>query len=227
MSEPGAALVRYFDFGDQSPARVNSCSLNMFLFSHPDEGTIRRFLAQQAESTFSYAEVGATALGIAPSGYNVDHNRQLLGFGTEAFESAKIAMQTWKMFEMSWVRLCFADTPIKAGRDAAILISHFGFYSLNAARIVYLVDSEPGTERFGFAYGTLAEHGEIGEERFSVEFDGASGEVWYDLFAFSRPGSLLAKLGYPLGRYLQKAFAADSKAAMVRAVSTNANGEEK
>ena len=87
---------------------------------------------------------------------------------------------------------------------------------MNAARIVYVL---PKNEcRSGFAYGTPTDHGEIGEERFSVDFDQASEEVWYDLYAFSRPGALLAKIGYPLGRYLQKRFALDSCAAMIRAV---------
>jgi len=119
------------------------------------------------------------------------------------------------MFDFPWVRLCYPDTPIEVGRTVAIAIEHFGFYSLNAARIVYTID-EPA--RSGFVYGTLSEHGEIGEERFSVEHL-ASGEVWYELYAFSRPGSLLARLGYPLARHLQKRFATDSKAAMLDAVA--------
>ena len=176
---------------------------------------------------FSYPEVGASHSGNVPSGYNVDHNRALLGHGIAAFESAEDAVRGWKMFDIPWVRLCFPDAPIEIGQDVAIVISHFSFVSMNAARIVYLVDSEPGIGRFGFAYGTLSEHGEIGEERFSVEFDHRSGEVWYDLFAFSRPGAFLAKLGYPLGRYLQRAFAAGSKAAMVQAVSGHASGSKK
>jgi uncharacterized protein (UPF0548 family) len=87
---------------------------------------------------------------------------------------------------------------------------------------VYLVDSRSEVHRFGFAYGTLADHGEIGEERFTVEYDEVTGEVWYDLFAFSRPGPLLAKIGYPLGRYLQKSFAIDSKTAMLTAANCSA-----
>ena len=87
------------------------------------------------------------------------------------------------MFDFPWVRLCYPDTPIEAGRNIAVAIEHLGFYSLNATRIVYTIDE---AARFGFAYGTLSEHGEIGEERFSVE-QLPSGEVWYDLYAFSRP----------------------------------------
>ena len=187
----------------------------MFLFTKPNKPAIDQFLADCREQVFSYSELGAT-LHAAPDGYNIDHNRIMLGNGAAVFERAKAAIKAWKMFSLGWVELCYPETPIAAGETVAVLVSHFGFYSLNGARIVYTID-EP--DKFGFAYGTLTEHGEIGEERFSVEFDADTEQVWYDIYAFSRPGSLLAKLGYPLSRYLQKSFAHDSKLAMSRAVS--------
>jgi uncharacterized protein (UPF0548 family) len=186
----------------------------MFQLSRPNEESIARFLRSRESDQFSYPEVGATRDAAAPSGYNVDHNGQFLGTGDGIFEKAKQAIRQWKTFDFPWVRLCYPDTPIEVGRTLAVAIEHFGFYSLNATRIVYTLD-EPA--RFGFAYGTLSEHGEIGEERFSVEYS-PSGEVWYDLYAFSRPGSVLPRLGYPFARYLQKRFAKDSKTAMLAAM---------
>lgn len=187
----------------------------MFLLSKPDSNAVKLFLDEQADDRFSYPEIGATGSEIPP-GYNKDHNRVKLGVGPVVFERAKTAIREWKMFDIGWVELTSCSTPIEIGQTVAILVSHYGFYSLNAARIVYTLN-EP--TRFGFAYGTLTEHGEIGEERFSIEYDDVSGEVWYDLFAFSRPASLLAQIGYPLSRSLQKTFARDSKMAMQRAVS--------
>ncbi|HEV3306332.1 MAG TPA: DUF1990 family protein [Candidatus Sulfotelmatobacter sp.] len=73
------------------------------------------------------------------------------------------------------------------------------------------------TKRFGFAYGTLGEHAESGEERFTVEWSRDDDSVWYDILAFSRPRQMLARLGYPLSRLLQKRFAEDSKAAVAKA----------
>jgi uncharacterized protein (UPF0548 family) len=122
------------------------------------------------------------------------------------------------MFEMPWVELCWPDTPIQAGANDAVLVTHFGTWLLNAARIVYVIEEHGTRERFGFAYGTLKEHAERGEERFSVELHADDGSVWYDLYAFSRP-NLLARLGYPLARSLQKRFARESKSAMQKAVS--------
>ena len=72
-------------------------------------------------------------------------------------------------------------------------------------------------EMYGFAYGTLSDHAEMGEERFTVEFHANDETVWYDICAFSRPRPL-ARLAYPFTRALQRRFASDSKKAMHRAV---------
>ena len=187
----------------------------MFLFTHPSDAQIQEFLRTRGNDSFSYPEVGAS-LDAAPSGYNIDHNRMIIGRGADDFERAKNAVRQWKMFDIPGLELCYPDTPIEAGRNVAPLAHHLGFHSLNACRIVYVID-EPTC--FGFAYGTLTEHVEIGEERFMVEFHPESGEVWYDIFAFSRPGHLLVKLGYPYGRYKQRQFAVGSKESMRRAVA--------
>jgi uncharacterized protein (UPF0548 family) len=190
----------------------------MFLFTCPTNAQIEEFLSARKADSFSYPEVGATR-GSPPSGYNVDHNRVVLGRGEVDFSRAKRAVREWKMFDVPGLKLFYPNTPIEQGRDVAPLAHHLGFYSLNSCRIVYVID-EPNV--FGFAYGTLTEHAEICEERFKVEFDPDSGDVWYDILAFSRPGHFLVKLGYLYGRYKQKQFAVGSKAAMIRAVKREA-----
>ena len=87
---------------------------------------------------------------------------------------------------------------------------------LNACRIVYVRD-EP--RRFSFAYGTLPDHIESGEERFTLEWQ-EDDSVWYDILAFSRPNHFLARLGYPIVRRLQRRFARDSATAMKRAAGS-------
>ncbi len=186
----------------------------MFLLREPSKTEITRFISSVSGSNYSYRHVGATLNRGAP-GYTADHNRILIGKGQEDSENAKRAIRDWKMFDLPWLRLCWTNTPIEVGQTVAIVVNHFGFWSMSATRIVYVID-EPN--RFGFAYGTLFEHVESGEERFSVEVDPKSGEVWYDLFAFSKPNHLFARLGYPISRRLQKRFARDSMAAMKRAV---------
>ena len=187
----------------------------MFLLSAPNAADIERFLNEREADTFSYPEVGGTRHEPYPAGYNIDHNRIRLGDGLEDFERAKAAIREWQMFKVPGLDLIHSDTPIEVGRNVALHARHLGFHSLSSCRIVYVIEE---ADRFGFAYGTLTEHVETGEERFTVEFHDGTGEVWYDILAFSRPGHLLVKLGYPYGRYLQKQFAVGSKAAMKRAV---------
>ena len=129
------------------------------------------------------------------------------------------AIRSWRMFDLGWCRVYPPDAAVEEGTIVAVVVKHFGFWSLNACRIVYVFEEQGDIQRYGFAYGTLPGHGEVGEERFSVEWDRRDGAVWYDLYAFSHPGQLLARVGYPLTRLLQRRFARDSKAAMVRAVS--------
>jgi uncharacterized protein (UPF0548 family) len=187
----------------------------MFLLRAPSDSAVSAFIAAQGREPFSYAEVGGTRGASAPHGYNLDHNRVLLGRGEECFDVAAAALRAWRMFELGWCRVSPPRACVEAGTTVAVVIRHFGFWSLNACRIVYVSD-EP--HRYGFAYGTLTGHGEIGEERFSVEQSPDDGGVWYDIYAFSRPGHPLARLGYPLSRMLQRRFARDSKAVMSRAV---------
>ena len=187
----------------------------MFLLTKPSVSDVVAFLDERRSHVLSYPHVGATRGPSPPKGYDIDHNRQLLGTGEETFDKAKQAIRRWKMFDIPGLGLYFEDTPIEAGRDVALLAGHLAFYSLNSCRVVYVIDEE---YRFGFAYGTLTEHLESGEERFTVEFYPETGEVWYDIYAFSRPGHILVKLGYPYARRRQKSFAIASKSAMKRAV---------
>ncbi|MGB8524273.1 MAG: DUF1990 domain-containing protein [Candidatus Acidiferrales bacterium] len=188
----------------------------MFFSSKPNRTSIEAFIAAQQNQKFSYAEVECTRQQ-APQGYTADRNRIKLGQGVDTFERAKRAVRQWKMFDMPWVDLCWPDTPIEPSATVAVVISHLRFWSINACRIVYVIEEHGSPEKYGFAYGTLPDHGAIGEERFTVEFNPADQSVWYDLYAISRP-TTLARLAYPFTRALQKRFARDSKVAMQREV---------
>ena len=190
----------------------------MFLLVKPSPERVERFLAAQHNRTFSYREVGYSRRG-APPGYTVDHNRVRLGEGRATFARAVNAIRSWKMFDLGWVSAHPAADEIRPGATVAVRCRHFGFWSLNACRIVYLVDDEGPIVRFGFAYGTLADHAERGEERFTVEWHHGDGSVWYDIYAFSRPNHPMARLAYPLARFLQKRFVRGSKRAVARAAA--------
>ena len=73
------------------------------------------------------------------------------------------------------------------------------------------------TNTFAFAYGTVPSHIEQGEERFTIETP--TTRCGLDILAYSRPGSWLTYIGYPMTRRSQRRFARDSLAAMVRATA--------
>lgn len=188
----------------------------MLLFRRPSAARIQAFIASQTTLPFTYPAVGGTA-GNPPSSFKLDHARVQLGSGKEVFDKAITALRRWDHFRLGWVEACNAETPIETGKTVAVLARVFGLWTLNACRIVYVVDESGPVTKFGFAYGTLSEHAESGEERFTVEWNQQDDSVWYDILAFSRPNQFLVWLGYPVVRQLQERFRRDSTAAMVRA----------
>ncbi len=187
----------------------------------PSAAMVRGFLAAQAEFDVTYAEVGATATAF-PAGYVADHTRMRLGEGEAVFRAARAALGRWDQFRLGWVEAWPPGAPIRVGEVVGSVAHLLGLWWLNACRIVYVTDEAGPVTRFGFANGTLPGHAGVGEERFLVGWDRASGEVWYDILAFSRPHRFLTRLGYPYMRRIQRRFGRESAAAMVRAVEQEA-----
>jgi uncharacterized protein (UPF0548 family) len=189
----------------------------MFFLSRPAESQIRAILSSQQARDFSYPEVGATR-GELPAGYAVARGQVDLGQGSATFDRAVQALGQWKMFEVPGIQLCWPSTPILPGATVAVVIGHFGFWSLNCCKIVYRIDEDGPIRRCGFAYGTLAEHAKQGEERFTVDWHRGSDRVYYEIVSFSRPGNMAVKIAYPLARRVQNRFLRHSLAALVSAV---------
>jgi uncharacterized protein (UPF0548 family) len=140
--------------------------------------------------------------------------------GPVAFARAVGALRSWKMYETGWTKLCWPDAPITGGTVVGVLGRHPGLWSLNACRIVHVIEEEALLlKRCGFAFGTLPAHVERGEERFTVEWDRADDSVFYEVFSFARPAHPLAKVGLPFVRLVQRRFAAASLRAIAAAVN--------
>ena len=166
----------------------------MLLLRRPSSSAILRFLAAQSPLDFTYSAIGCTAT-VPPVGYTVDHTQVMLGTGEKVYSQAAAALRRWDHFRLGWVEAWPPETPIQPGEVVSVVAHKFRMWSLNACRIVYVVDEPGPVHRFGFAYGTLPDHVESGEERFLVEWDEASGDVWYDILAFSRPRHPLIRMG--------------------------------
>ena len=189
----------------------------MFFLSRPSPQTIERFLAASAGLPLSYSPVGLARSGA--QGFRIDESLVTIGNGEAAYRRAVAALRDWTQFKLGWTELLPAAAANTPGTVVAILIRHLGFWSLNGARVVYSIGA-PDAAEYGYAYGTLSNHAERGEEIFAVRFNQQTGDVTYQLRAASRPRSWLAAAGYPVTRALQARFRRDSAAAMVRFLAT-------
>ena len=186
----------------------------MFSIRRPTARSIAAFIDAQSESPLSYAPIGLSRK--AYDGYNHDVLRQRVGCGERAFAAARAALETWRAFPRGWIEVFPADAPVTPDTTVAVLAHHLGFWSLNACRVVERLGSS-GSE-FGFAYGTLTQHAESGEERFVVSLDPRDETVWYEIRATSKSRAILARVGYPVSRYFQERFRQESALALREAI---------
>jgi len=188
----------------------------MFLGHRPSPLEVEAFIAASRRLPLSYEPVGLAKQDRA--GFRVDEQEMVVGRGEAAFERAKVALTEWRHFELGWIEVFPALAAVAPGTVVAVLVRHLGFWSMNGCRVVYTIAGGDSRE-FGFAYGTLTNHAERGEELFKVSLRPGTGEVTYAIRAASRPRALLARLGYPVTRSLQARFRRDSTAAIARAIS--------
>lgn len=188
----------------------------MFLVRRPSQPAIDEFRRASERLPLSYDPIGIAISGAARG--NVDEQVVAIGSGMEDFELARAALMSWRHLDIGWLAVDPRTPDVAAGSVVAVLVHHLGFWSLNACRVLYTVGPGAGDcARFGFAYGTLTNHAEGGEELFEV-FVEPGGRVMYRIRAVSWPRAALARAGYPLVRWLQARFRRDSAGAMKRAL---------
>ena len=191
----------------------------MFLAQCPTRNVIDRFIRESQDLPLSYGPVGVVRARTA--GQHLDELAVAVGQGQADFERARAALLAWKQFDIGWVETFPRHAPVAVGTVVAVLIRHLGFWSLNGCRVLYSVGSPGDVARFGFAYGTLTNHAESGEELFEVFIDPRTEEVVYRIRATSWPQATLARVGQPIVRVLQKRFREQSAAAMKHATRYN------
>jgi uncharacterized protein (UPF0548 family) len=194
----------------------------MLFLRRPSNQQIHMLMVARRVMPFSYPEIGATR-STPPPGYRINHMRALLGTGKELHDRAVKSLLRWQLLapppkkgstRSAALQLFPDDPPMRPQTNVALLSRHFGVWSLDFCRVVYVLNSEPekngSIERTGFAYGTLPGHAVRGEEIFSIEFHSATQEVWYEIFSFSQPANSFIRLAGPLARRAQLRFAAAS-----------------
>nr|WSX48618.1 DUF1990 domain-containing protein [Streptomyces sp. NBC_00974] len=163
-------------------------------------------LIGQGRSTFNYPERGATVRRPLPAGYNLTLHRTRIGYGRGVLATAGDAVTTFRAHRSSGMLVEAAAAPGRPvrPRDRVVVGIGFGPLRIDAPCEVVWTAYEP--RRIGFAYGTLTGHPESGEESFVVDMDG-DGAVWFEVTAFSRPGSWYTRLAGPVIPFLQLRYA--------------------
>jgi uncharacterized protein (UPF0548 family) len=173
--------------------------VRVFSLRAPSEAKRSQVLARERLSPLTYPEVGAT-LGVLPSGYHHARSSIVVGHGDDAFARAQDGIRAWCQLTSAGIEVVPADAPILEGATVGLVIRLGPAYVLAACRIVAVIDEQ---DQYGLVYGTLPSHPAEGEESFIVTRDVATGEVRFDVVAFSRPHDLLSKLGGPVTRRVQ------------------------
>jgi uncharacterized protein (UPF0548 family) len=180
----------------------------------PSHDALEELLAQAGDAALTYPEVGATSGGGSlPAGYRHDRYAVRVGVGSDVFERAVQALRKWQPQKGAGVEVVPPDATVGENETVILLLRAAGLWAPAPCRVVYVIDS---AEQFGFAYGTLPRHPEMGEVAFTVSRDSAE-SVNFCVTSFSRTIDPLARLGAPVTRWVQKRVTSRYLTALVHA----------
>ncbi|MFI8825284.1 DUF1990 family protein [Streptomyces sp. NPDC053431] len=151
----------------------------------------------------NYPEVGATRTGPLPAGYHHLHHTVRVGRGEAAYEAAGAAVTTWAMHRATGARVDSVAERAEPGVTLEVSLGLGPVRFTAPCQVIWTAYTDRST---GFAYGTLAGHPERGEESFVVDLH-EDGTVWFTVTAFSRAAAWYTRLGGPVVRALQLAYA--------------------
>ncbi|EIE23935.1 hypothetical protein COCSUDRAFT_32909 [Coccomyxa subellipsoidea C-169] len=204
--------------------------------NRPDPSTVDRATNKAKLAAPNHNLTGITEFtsGSSLKGWQSDYDRVQVGKGKQAYRKAKDFVSEWQHMGLGWV-----DTnrpAVKVGEHVIVMAQVLGLlWMCNPLRILYAKEEkglipaaamlrarrQPACTsrglRFDLGQTTLEGHSLAGEERFSVQWSKEDDSVWYEIYAISRPATLLALASYPLTRYYQQRFRRESMAAVQRA----------
>jgi uncharacterized protein (UPF0548 family) len=167
-------------------------------FRRPTGDELAAVLDRCRSDTLSYEPVGvATDRTTTPPGLH-RHRWSTRLADADAFATGADAIRVWAVHRGAGLAVA-ADGPIAPGTNVAMSAPLPLGHVIATCRIVAVID-EP--DRYGFAYGTLTDHPERGEEAFTLTRD-EDGVVHFDVDAISAPVDLLARLVPPVANLLQ------------------------
>lgn len=155
-------------------------------------------------------------------GYMITTNRKKIGEGKKVYDAAVAAVKAWEQLQLGWN---FTTKPaVSPGSKICSATQTVVPWSVLPAQVVYArdeaVDFGGGDKgrRFTVGLASLSGHLLAGEERFAVEYR-SDGSVWYEVFLFSKPDTILAWASLPVIKLMQIRYVNDSIAAVASAVA--------
>lgn len=175
-------------------------ALPIVRLGRPDPASLDRFLGEGRDAEPTYAPVGTL---LAADGPTPDlAAERSLGSTPGTFEAAVACFRSLAP-QRSVATVWPSDAVAELGATVLVALP-FGPATVVAVNRVVAVVDEP--DRWGFAYGTLPGHPEVGEEAFVVE-RGADGVVTARIAATAHVALPAARLAQPLLAPLQRRFA--------------------
>jgi len=148
----------------------------------------------------TYPEVGQSFADSLPCGYHHIAEHLVVGHGRAEFQRAATDLFRWEVHRRAGLRIITSTDRVVKGALITSILGLAGF-GVHAPCIVVAVVDEP--DRVGWAYGTLPGHPECGEEALLLTIL-PSGEVLFEVRAFSRAGVWWSKVLGPAGRAVQR-----------------------
>ena len=152
--------------------------------------------ARRSDVTYTSAEAGRS--GSVPRAYRHDHHSITLPARPDAFARAVDGLTQWQAHRAIGATVT-PDLPPERGATVIVTLDVGPLAVIAPCRIVDVTDED---DEYGFTYGTLPGHPEEGEEAFVVRRAGS--RVTFEVTAFSRPTTALARLGGPVTRAVQQ-----------------------
>jgi len=180
--------------------------------ARPSPASLEELLERARRAQPTYTEVGATARDPFPAGYRHDRYERWLGTGATA-ERAVAALRHWDAHIGAGVEIVPPDAPVAEHQTVLLMLRLGPLWTAAPCRVVYVIDDP---QQFGFAYGTLPGHPEIGEAAFTID-RAEAGETVFRIRSFSRPADPLARMAAPISRRIQTAVTRRYLDALARA----------
>jgi uncharacterized protein (UPF0548 family) len=165
------------------------------------DGELLELLRRAQQGTPTYDHVGSTLDPLRWDAPAVRSHHVDVGRGQAPFDAARTALQTWVPQRGLGAEVLPADQPVVVGGTVLVILRRGPLFFVAPDRVVVVVD-EP--RRFAFAYGTLPDHPERGEESFTVEWL-PDDTVRVTIRVQAGPATLAARAAGPIVRWLQHA----------------------